>query len=348
MTNRVIPIGSAVVSLLALASSASADVKVNDNFSVSGYAAGSYRYFNEAKTDKFDLDAAKINFLTNFSPVSGVASIYYTGAQPGDDLTLLDAYVSYDLGDGTTITGGKFLSWLGFEAFDIPNMYQITYANGDFLAAIPAYHSGVKFNFSDKTWSGGVAVLDSIYGGFEGDGELRGNAGYEAYLSFTGVEGLTLWGGVAYQTEGAISPSFVPANPTLAPRFIGSQEEAFVLDFWASYQINKDILVAAEYVTKDSYYADGYNWLAFLNYSFDEKTSMAFRVSGEELDANAPLQDGPSFIKYTIAPAIKVTDNLTVRLEVSHYRYDDDVTVTRTSNFTSKDTFIGVQGVFKF
>lgn len=334
MTNRVISIGSAVVSLLALASSASADVKINENFSVSGYTAGSYRFYNEAKTDKFDLDAAKLNFLTNFAPVTGVASIYYTGAQPGDDLTLLDAYVTYDTGNGSAITGGKFLSWLGFEAFDIPNMSQITYANGDFLSPIPGYHSGVKFNFSDKVWSGGVAVLDSIYGGLEGDGELRGNAGYEAYVSFTGVEGLTLWAGTAYQTEGLVSSSFIPAIPSAAPRFMSSQEEVFVLNFWASYQVSKDLLVAAEYVTKESYHADGYNWLAFANYAFDEKLSMTFRVSGEDVD------NGPSFTKYTISPTAKVTDNLSVRFEVSHYTYDDYT--------TEKDTFVGVQGVFKF
>ena len=79
MTKRVIPLGSVAVTLLALANTAVADIKLHDNLSVAGYVTGSYRYFNEAKTDKFDLDTAKLSFLTSHAPVTGVASIYYTG-----------------------------------------------------------------------------------------------------------------------------------------------------------------------------------------------------------------------------------------------------------------------------
>jgi Putative beta-barrel porin-2, OmpL-like. bbp2 len=320
MTNRVSQLGSLTASLLALAATASADVKLNDNFSVAGYGAGSYRYLDKADWDKFDIDAAKVSFLTTFNPVSGVVSAYYR--TDTDDVTLLDIYATYDFGNGSTVTAGKFLSWLGFEAFDIPNMYQISYANGDFLAPIPGYHSGIKYNYSSKAWSAGVAVLDAVYGStaFKADGELKNNAGYEAYVSYTGIENLTLWAGIGYQTEGDV-------------KWI--DQEVTTLDFWASYQVNKQVLVAAEYVTKDSYTTDGYNWLLFLNYSIDDKFSSTFRVSGEDID-----HGGPSFMKYTIAPAYKVTDNLTVRAEISYYDYKDyDL---------SHDTFFGLQGVFKF
>lgn len=319
MTKRVTQFGGLAASMLALAATASADVKLNDNFSVAGYAAGSYRYWDKADVDKFDIDAAKLSALMTFSPVTGVASIYY---RPGtDDTTLLDVYATYDMGNGSSITGGKFLSWLGFEAFDIPNMYQISYANGDFLGPIPGYHSGVKYNYTSKEWSAGVALLDAVYGStaFKADGELRNNQGYEAYVQYTGVEGFTLWGGVAYQTDGN--------DKTVDP-------EVLTLDLWASYQINKQLLAAAEFVTIDSYRADGYNWLLFLNYSVDDKISTAFRVSGEHVDK------GPEFVKFTVAPAYKLTENLLIRGEVSFYDYKD--------YSLNNDTFFGVQGVFKF
>lgn len=320
MTIRLAQLGGMAASILAISASAYADVKLNENFSVAGYAAGSYRNYDKADSETLDIDAAKVSFLTNFAPVTGVASVYY---RPGsDDTTLLDVYATYDMGNGHSITGGKFLSWLGFEAFDIPNMYQITYANGDFLAPIPGYHSGVKYNYTSSAWSAGAAFVDAVYGNtaFKADGEIGDNKGYEAFVSYTGVPGLTLWGGVAYQTEGADR--------------MGSAQEVFTIDFWASYQINKQVLVAAEYVTKDSYTADGYNWLTFLNYSIDDKFSTAFRISGEEID------NGPSFTKFTVAPAYAVTANLTVRAEVSFYDYKD--------YGLDKETFIGVQGVFKF
>ncbi|WP_404422823.1 outer membrane beta-barrel protein [Nibricoccus sp. IMCC34717] len=333
MHKRITQIGGAAAAALAISATASADVKLNENFSVGGYAAGSYRTTEESSTDKFDLDAAKLAFNTTFNPVTGTASIYYTGATPGDDLTLLDAYVNYDAGSGVVITGGKFLSYLGYEAFDIPNMTQISYANGDFLAPIPGYHSGVKIGYSDKAYSAGLALVDSVYGGtaFKGDGELKKNQGYEGFVSYTGVEGLTLWAGFGYQTEGDYmrdqSGQKVYANGAAG-------EEIFTYDFWAQYAVSKEITVAAEYVNKSSFSADGYNWLTYFSYQFDPKVSLVARISGEKVD------NGPSFTKYTLSPTYKITDNLSVRAEVSQYDYKD--------YGMDKDTFYGLQAVFKF
>ena len=112
-----------------------AEVKLNENFSTSGYIAGSYRYTDfdpSDSADKFDIDAAKLLFNASYKPVSATLSFYYAPNAP-EDVTVLDAFVTYDTGTGVTITGGKFLSYLGYEAFDIPAMSQISYANGDFL-----------------------------------------------------------------------------------------------------------------------------------------------------------------------------------------------------------------------
>src|SRR5262245_30639917 len=112
---------------LAASLTAFADIKVNDSFSVSGYAAGSYRTTDPdpgPATDKFDLDAVKTLFSTNFKPVTGVVSLYYQPNAP-HDITVLDAYATVDVGGGSTFTAGKFLSYLGYEAFDLVNMSQI-------------------------------------------------------------------------------------------------------------------------------------------------------------------------------------------------------------------------------
>ena len=104
---------------------------------------------------------------------TGVVSLYYQPNAP-HDVTVLDAYATVDVGGGSTITAGKFLSYLGYEAFDIVNMSQISYANGDFLGPIPGYHSGVKWDYSDKETGFGLALLDSVYSGpnyLKGDGE---------------------------------------------------------------------------------------------------------------------------------------------------------------------------------
>jgi hypothetical protein len=310
---------------LAAALTAFADIKVNDTLTVSGYAAGSYRITDPdpgPNTDRLDLDAMKTLFTMSYKPVTGVVSLYYQPNAP-HDVTVLDAYATVDTGGGSTVTVGKFLSYLGYEAFDIVNMSQISYANGDFLGPIPGYHTGAKYDFSDKDIGFGVAILDSVYSGpnyLKGDGELKHNAGFEGYFVYKAVPDLTLWAGFAYDTKGNV---------------IHKKDEILTLNFWASYNLTKESTFAVEYVHKDGGPLDkGYNWLAFYNYTFDPKVSTAFRISGEKLDK------GPEFLKLTVSPTYKVNDNFLVRGEVSYYDYDKFT--------TNKALFFGVQALFKF
>ncbi|MBC7367368.1 MAG: hypothetical protein H7343_11260 [Undibacterium sp.] len=105
-----------------------ADVKINDTLSMDGYAAGFYRNTDVdpgTSVDKFDMDAAKAFFTGSFKPVTGVVSRHYQPGAPSD-VTVLDAFATVDLGGGTSIAASKFLSCLGYEAFDTPNMSQIS------------------------------------------------------------------------------------------------------------------------------------------------------------------------------------------------------------------------------
>ncbi len=317
---------SVALATLAATLPALADVKINDTLSIGGYAAGSYRNTDVdpgTSVDRFDMDAAKALFTGNFKPVTGVVSLYYQPGAPSD-VTVLDAFATVDLGGGTSITAGKFLSYLGYEAFDIPNMSQISYANGDFLGPIPGYHSGVKVDGGDKNIGWGLALLDSVYSGpnyLKGDGELKHNAGFEGYFSYKAIPELTLWAGFAYDTKGNV---------------IHKNEEILTVNFWASYNLTKEATIAAEFVTKDGGPGDkGYNWLTFLNYTIDAKWSSAFRISGEKLS-----NGGPGFTKLTVSPTYKINDNFSVRAELSYYDY--------TKAAANSATFFGIQTVFKF
>ncbi len=304
---------------------ASADVKVNDSLSVGGYAVGSYRITDPdpgPAVDKFDLDAVKTLFTTSFKPVTGTISLFYQPGAPSD-VTVLDAYATVDVGGGSTVTVGKFLSYLGYEAFDIPNMSQISYANGDFLGPIPGYHSGVKWDYSDKDVGFGLAVVDSVYSGpnyLKGDGELKHNGGFEGYFVYKAVTDLTIWTGFAYETKGNV---------------IHKNDDILTLNLWLGYNLSKEATLGLEYVNKDGGPGDkGYNWLVFYGYKFDAKTSAAFRVSGEK------MKSGPGFTKFTVAPAYAVNDNFLVRAEVSYYDY--------SSHTADSALFFGLQSVFKF
>ncbi len=337
MTKHSYTLAGWATALLSLTVASFADVKVNDNLTVSGYAAGAYMNYKAKGVTSVDslFDASKpipgggdsndvlTKFTLNFKPVTGVISLnYFPNVGGNSEFTVLDAYVTYDAGGGVTVTGGKFLSYMGYESFYPANMDQISYADGDFLAPIPGYHTGVKVDYADKTQGVGFAVVDSVYspfGGTRGDGELKHNAGFEVYYTYTGITDVTLWAGAVYDTKGGFESHNVS-----------------IFDFWASYNATKTLRLAAEFVTKDGGPgAKGTNWILFANYTSSDKVTTTFRVSGEEMKSG-----GPKFVKYTVCPAYALTANLSVRAEYSYYDY---------TNYTSKSAnFFGVQGVFKF
>lgn len=338
MTKRLTQLSGLTASVLSLAATASADIKINENVTFSGYAAGSYEYSkwkgSKATDSLFDgtkdtpsADAVKGQLTASYKPVTGVVSLYYVPNLPKNELAVLDAYVTYDAGQGVTITGGKFLSWMGYEAFDTVNMAQITYGapTVGYLGSIPAYHTGLKVEYGDNEQGTGFAVVDSVYSpnGFSrGDGELVHNGGFEAYYTYKGIQNFQFWSGAVYDTKGGFQ-----------------KHSVWMLDIWAQYTVSKEITVAGEIAEKNG--GDtlkGWDWLAYLNYTASDKVNVVFRVSGEQLNAATKATGASNYVQYTIGPSYKVTDNLTVRAEYSYYNYKTG----------SDKNFFGVQGVFKF
>ena len=330
MTKHAIRMASGAAALFALTATSFADVKLNDNFSVGGYVVGSYtntKVDGSPDSDRLDLDAVKTTFTGTFKPVTGVVSLFYPYTDNGT--TILDAYATYDCGGGYSVTGGKFLSYLGYEAFDPVNMTQITYGapTAGTLFSIPAYHSGLRFDYSSDSNGAGIAILDSVYAPtiFKGDGELKHNAGFEAFYAYKGTPGLVLWAGLAYDTKGN-----------------GLTHSILTLDFWAQYAVTKQVTIAGEFCSRDGGdWAKGDSWLAFLSYAPTDKTSIIFRISGDNLKATTM---GPDYIQYTVCPTWTLTPNLSVRAEYSYYDYSNN---GGYSSGGSK-SFWGVQGLFKF
>ena len=312
-------------SSLALIATAFADVKVNDHISVNGYAIGAVTNTDIDGGDNIDTyfkskgspaitnaDAVKLGVLGTAGAFSAYGSILYL---PGaaDEAGLLDAYVTYDTGVGLKVTGGKFLSYLGFEAFDPVNMTQLTY--GSTIFAVPAYHTGAKLDFSGKTFSAGIAVVDSIYSGtgtgfFEGDREYSDDIGIEAMFSYTGIKNLTVFAGIASENTDKAA------------------NDLFIFDLWASYAVTDKLTVSAEYDTQNDF-MDA--WLGQVGYKFTDKFSGIVRISGVDFDS------GDTETKYTIAPTYTINPNLSLRAEFS-----------AASRDAGDYTFIGGQVVFKF
>lgn len=330
MTKQSLRIAGWASALLALAATAQAEVKLNDNFSVSGYISGSATYTDwdagagGSSDDSFmDVDAVKLQGTATFEKTSGTVSLHtFTDHDP----IVLDAYATYSIDASTSVTVGKFLSYLGFEAFDYPNMLQISYAN-NFSGFIPAYHSGVKLDYAGEGFSAGVAVLDSVYGStyYKGDGDLDNGAGFEGYLKFTKGDS-AFFAGVAYDDGVA-----------------GTDDSQTTFDFWAQTQVGS-VTLAAEYcyskIDSAAGDTDGYFWLLLAMAPLNDKWTVTGRISGGENEAVSVGAGTPTFFKATISPAVTITDNLGVLFEYSYTSYDD---------FSlDKETFIGAQVIFKF
>ena len=308
-----------------LANAALAEIAVSEQLAISGYVAGSASSVNSTVTDddsNADIDAMKLTAVAKFAPVTVTTSLFAFGSGDGDGFgaspIFLDAYGTYDFGNGTTVTAGKYLSWLGYEAFDIPNMLQISYANPT-AAYIPAYHTGVKLENSTDTYAVGLGVSDSLYGPayYKGDGDLNNGVGLEAYFTYKGIKDFTVFAGLGYDSGN------------------DAGTKAFVADLWAQYVYGK-FTFAAEACYGNSDYkgagsADGYFLLGLVKYAFDEKWAATFRLSTGEGEAN------DDFVRATVAPSYAVTKNLDL---VAEYTYTD---------YEASDAhYLGVQARFKF
>ncbi|MGC4072246.1 MAG: outer membrane beta-barrel protein [Nibricoccus sp.] len=330
MTKHVIPLGGITAAAVILASSASAEIKVNDNFAVAGYIVGSATLtdLDKATTNStMDVDAMKLVSTAKFEKVSGTLSLF---SGSSDDPVFLDAYATYDAGNGVTITGGKFLSWLGYEAFDPINMTQITYAwntvpGGMSVIGIPAYHSGLKVETTSEGYSAGFAVLDSnnyLTPYYKGDGHLDHGAGFEAYAKFTSGK-FTTFLGAAYDKDDWADLATYSGN------------------LWIQYVDGANTFaVEGSYANLEPKIGDttaSYFWQLFARHAFSDKFALSGRVAGGVAESK-PTDD--EYLKLTVAPAWTITPNLEIVGEISYTTFDG----------TGYDDglFGGLQARFKF
>ena len=291
-----------------------------DWIKVSGYAAIAYTNTDDnAIGETFadgntPFDAVKVGFTGTQGPFGGYVSLFYTPDVPGEDAGILDAYATYTAG-GFTITGGKYLSYLGYEAFDTVNMNQLTYATG--IGAIPAYHTGVKVDYATDTFGAGFSVSDSITGGdgfWSGDDEFGDDQGYEGYITYKGIDKLTLWAGFGYENT-------------------DNSQDWITYDFWASYALTEKLTVAGELAYHEDPGVEGIQGLLFGQYAFTEKFSGVARFGIAER-----ANDAGDDYSYTIAPTYKFCENFLARAELTYNDKAED------QDFV----FYGVQALAKF
>ena len=258
----------------------------------------------------------ELNLDYTTGPVSASLDFDYgiNSSYGGGDANLEEAVITYDFGGGFSVSAGKMLSYMGFEAFDPTNMYQYSYAydsgNTATQSIYDAYDVGISADYSTDAYS--VGIWSSA----------ENSAGYELALAFTGVENLTakaIWSDFSDQ--------------------VGGYEKS---TYWISYQLGK-LLLAGE-VAESDYLDSGTDiegMLVMANYSLTDKAGLTLRYSTEEISAWNSDTLTNEYNKFTISPSYAFTDSLSGLIEYSTYK--DNVAGT-----TDPEDLLAAEVIFTF
>ena len=305
---------TAVLALMLGTATAYSQVELTDNLAISGFVDAAYTSSDDGTTDteELALEEAEIDLLFNLDTVSGEVHLETDGTQ----VTLEQAFVTYDLGNGLAVTAGRYLSLLGFEADETVTRYTRSRAY-DFTelhdaSVIPLYNEGVKLEaVSDQGWLA-VSLQNEVWPKF-GPGNINGDAiGLEVQAGFTGKQGLTAVIGYAGQdTNGHKQRGIAVHNGE-------------IYNIWVSYE-SGPLILAAEYNDFANAGVDdpiikgqrktGDSVMVLGRYAINENSSITGRYSEENLD------DGRGAEKWSVAPQYSFTDNLAGRIEYSRTDY---------------------------
>jgi hypothetical protein len=276
-------------------------------------------YYQGGEADTVGVGQVEIDFDYSSGPVS--ASVDFDlGGDFADADNLEEAIITYDFGNGFSVTAGEMLTYLGFEAYDPINMYQYSGAYSDSLGVYDvdgvdgadyghiydAFATGASVDYATDMFS--VGIWSSI----------TNSADFEYALAFTGVENLTIKAILADYGNDSITLTGFEGKST----------------YWASYQFGK-LLVAAEIANADAAAAgpelDGN--LVMANYAVTDSAAITFRYSLTELTVGGVKQIDET--KITISPSYVFNDNLSGLIEYS--TFDQDGTLAETNDYLAAE-----------
>ena len=296
--------------------SASAEIKLTEDLSVSGFLdMSSTTTSGGDETDiGLSFDQFELDFHLNQGSVAARVDIDSTARTIGGKVVQLEqGYVTYTLPEstvsGVSIKAGRFLSAMGFEAAEPTGLYQYSFSEG---IPYPGYHNGIGVDVKPAKQVGiYVALLSGVWN--VNDTDVK-NPGIEAQVALTPMEQLTAKVGYAMDKMEDYSQS--------------------ELNAWVQFA-QGPLTLAGEIDMLTNWGADGKNGMHFLgmaNVSLADMISapvaVTLRFSGISLD------DEDSSTEFTLSPSYSATDNWLLLAEFKQRLDAEETIIALESLFT--------------
>jgi hypothetical protein len=293
---------------------ASAEIKLNDNFSTSGFvdmsAHGAALKDSDATLDG-SLDQYEMDFFYKFGFFSARADINsLSGGASG--IFTEQAFITAALTQELSLGMGRFLSSSGFEAAEPTGLYQYSYSKS--MSGCPTgpncvyggYQNGINVAYNTPKFGLYGAVVSDLWNPAET--ELLKSPGFEGQISVMPVAGVTIKATQLWQIRDKDAAS------TLGDDGQGRT------NIWASYAMGK-LTAAAEFNLLESWVgtpkrdASGMGWLAMVNFKATDKVGLTLRYSSLTIDdKNSDTDDMGSEV--TFSPSFQVSPNWLVLAEI--------------------------------
>lgn len=281
--NKRMKLGASLAAILTVTSLSAVEIgPTGSGIELSGFA--DLVYGHKDKDNSFETSQVELDLDFDSGPVTFSADVDFTSA----GTTLEEAVVTYAPGNGFSLSAGRQLSFVGFEAFDPINMYQISYAYDQDPAnpgpqdIYDAYRDGISASYANDMFS--VSGFAHFVEADPADAEE--DTGFEYAFAFTGVENLTV------KAIFADAPTYDVEN------------------YWASYTYG-DLLVAVEHAEKDNDTGDDIKgFLVMGAYTVNDSLGLTLRYSEEKIGTT-------DYDKFTISPNYAISEDLLGVLEYS-------------------------------
>ena len=297
---------SVVLTFVFLFGSASAEIKLTDNLSLSGFLDMSSVMTDDGKetTAGLSFDQLEVDFHYNYGSVTARADIDSTGGADASTVMLEQGFVTYTLPEdilpGASITAGRFLSTFGFESAEPTGLYQYSVSEG---IPYPGYQNGVAVSVQPVKEVGiYAAVLSGVWD--VNDKDVK-NPGFETQVSLTPVEQVTAKVGFAMDDMDEFTQSELNAWVSFTQGPLTVAGEIDLLQNWFAKDIN------------------GVHFLGMANVSLADVISgvaLTVRFSGIDLDG------ADTSTEITVSPSWTPKDNWMIRGEFKR-RIDAEMTI---------------------